>query len=133
MRTILNKLLLGGSCLAVVLSLLGGVLGLTAAPVAAADYQGNIITDYNSSTDDDGQGIYLILNIILTVLTFGVATAGILGLVITGVMYMTSQGDTAKMATAKKRIAEIVLGLVAYALIYVVLNWLIPGGLTTIF
>ena len=118
--------------MAVVLSLLGGVLGFTAAPVAADLYDGNIITGYDTD-DSSGDGIYLILNIILTVLTFGVATAGILGLVITGVMYMTSQGDPERMRTAKLRIVEIVLGLIAYALIYAGLNWIIPSGLTTIF
>lgn len=127
-----RKLLAGSGVLALSLALAGGALGVSTAPVAAETYQGNIIQDYDTD-DTEGQGVFLILNIILTVLTFGVATAGVLGLVICGIQYMTSQGDTAKMKTAKTRIIEIVIGLVAYALLYVVLNWLIPGGIGSIF
>lgn len=127
-----RKLLAGSGVLALGLALAGGALGVSTAPVAAETYQGNIIQDYDTD-DTEGQGVFLILNIILTVLTFGVATAGVLGLVICGIQYMTSQGDTAKMKTAKTRIIEIVIGLVAYALLYVVLNWLIPGGIGSIF
>lgn len=144
-RKFLRQFLLLGGVATMSLALAGGVaVSPLSTPVFADEetegdssttskYEGNIITDYDPSTDTDGQGIFLILNIILTVLTFAVATAGVIGLVISGIMYMTSQGDSGRMKVAKTRIIEIVIGLVAYALLYVALNWLIPGGIGTIF
>lgn len=135
MNRILKKLLAGIS----VFGLLVSALPLSAAPAYASTadtfadtYNGNIISGYDTD-DTDGQGIFLILNIILTVLTFGIAAAGIVGLVIAGIMYMTSRGDAGQMAKAKTRIIEIIIGLVAYALLWTVLNWLIPGGIGGIF
>ena len=143
-RKFLRQFLLLGGVATLSLVLAGGVaVSPLSTPVFADEetegdsssttskYEGNIITDYDPSADTDGQGIFLILNIILTVLTFAVATAGVIGLVISGIMYMTSQGDPGRMK--KTRIIEIVIGLIAYALLYVALNWLIPGGIGTIF
>lgn len=145
-RKFLRQFLLLGGVATMSLALAGGVaVSPLSTPVFADEetegdsssttskYEGNIITDYDPSADTDGQGIFLILNIILTVLTFAVATAGVIGLVISGIMYMTSQGDPGRMKVAKTRIIEIVIGLIAYALLYVALNWLIPGGIGTIF
>jgi hypothetical protein len=77
----------------------------------------------------NGQGIYQILAMVVTILTYGVGTLGVVGLVITGIQYMTSSGDVSRQTKAKKRIIEIVIGLVAYALAWSLLNWLLPGGL----
>lgn len=129
MRNFLRKILIGGSIFSLGLALAGGVTGLISAPVAADTYQGNII----DAETDDGDGIYFILDVIVNILVYGVGVAGIIGLVICGIQYMTSQGDVAKMKQVKIRIVEIVIGLVLYAFLYALLNWLIPGGLTTIF
>ena len=79
--------------------------------------------------DTEGSGIYKILNIVLTILTMGVGILGTLGVIIAGTQYMTAGGNEAQMAKAKKRIGEVVLGLVVYGVMYVVLQWLIPGGI----
>ena len=43
-------------------------------------------------------------------------------------MYLTAKDSPDKVAAAKKRLIEVVLGLVAWAVMAAVLNWLIPGG-----
>ena len=73
-------------------------------------------------------GIYGILAIAINILTFGVATAGVLGIVIAGVQYMTSSGDPATMTKAKNRIVQVAIGLAAWGLMWGLLEWLIPGG-----
>ena len=73
--------------------------------------------------------IWGILALVIQILTYGIAAAGILGLVISGIQYMTASGDAAKMTKAKNRIVQVVIGLVAYGLMWALLNWLIPGGL----
>ena len=76
----------------------------------------------------DGQGIYAILRLIGTILTYGLGVAATIGVVIAGVMYLTAKDSPDKVAAAKKRLIEVVLGLVAWAMMAAVLNWLIPGG-----
>lgn len=71
-----------------------------------------------------------ILKLILNILVYGLGAAAVLGVIIAGIQYMTARDDVAQVAKAKKRLIEIVIGLVAWALMFTVLNWLIPGGLT---
>lgn len=78
---------------------------------------------------EDGDEIFKILNIALTTLTYVVGAAGTIGLVISGIQYMTSRDNAGQVAKAKMRILQIGIGLVAYALMFAFLSWLIPGGL----
>ncbi len=84
------------------------------------------------STNAQGEpfGIEDILKLILNILVYGLGAAAVLGVIIAGIQYMTARDDVAQVAKAKKRLIEIVIGLVAWALMFTVLNWLIPGGLT---
>lgn len=76
----------------------------------------------------DGEGIFNILAIVLNVLTAGVGVAGVLGIVISGIQYMTASGNEAQMTKAKNRIVQVVIGLVMYGLFWALLEWLLPGG-----
>ncbi len=89
----------------------------------------SIIGGGNYCDDGDGSGVYQILNIILNVLLVGIGVLGVLGIVISGIQYLTAADNEQKMATAKKRIVEVIIGLVIYAVMYVALQWLIPGGI----
>ena len=44
-----------------------------------------------------------------------------------GFTWMTATDDPGKVATAKKRILEIVIGLIIYVFIGLIITWLIPG------
>lgn len=74
-------------------------------------------------------GIEKILQFVLKFVVYGLGAAAVLGVTIAGVMYMTARDSEAQVAKAKKRLYEVVIGLVAWALMYAVLNWLIPGSL----
>lgn len=81
-------------------------------------------------TDDGkGGGVYEILLIILNILTAGVGVLGVLGLVISGITYLTARDNEQQVAKAKSRILQIVIGLAIFAVLYVGLQWLIPGGI----
>ena len=75
------------------------------------------------------QGIYTILKLVVTILTYGLGVAARIGVVVAGVIYLTAGDYPEKVATAKKRLIDVVIGLVAWAAMAAVLNWLIPGGL----
>ena len=68
------------------------------------------------------------LQFVVDLLTWGVGILAAIGLVITGIQYATAGDSTEKTAKAKKRIAEIVIGLLAFAVLAIVATWLIPGG-----
>ena len=78
----------------------------------------------------DTMDIQGILKLVLNILVYGLGAAAVLGVIIAGIQYMTARDDVAQVAKAKKRLIEIVIGLVAWALMFTVLNWLIPGGLS---
>ena len=81
----------------------------------------------NYCDDGNGGGIFFILEIILTVLTFGVGIAGTIGIVIAGIQYSTAKDNEQQIAKAKMRIFQIVIGMSIWAVLYVALRWLIPG------
>ena len=77
----------------------------------------------------DGGAIYKILSLVIKILTGGVGVLATLGIIIAGVIYLTAAGDASRMAKAKKRISEIVIGLITYGMMFTVLQFLIPGGI----
>lgn len=79
--------------------------------------------------DDDGNGgsVLCLLTTILDIMTVGVGVLGIIGITIVGIQYLTAGGSEEKTRKAKRRMFEIVIGLVAYVLIYAILKWLMPG------
>ena len=73
------------------------------------------------------EGIWGILGIAIDVLTIGIGAAAIAGIIISGIQYMTASGDPAAVTKAKRRLIEIVIGLLVYGVFYVFLRWLIPN------
>lgn len=76
----------------------------------------------NSVTD-----IQTLLLLIVKILFYGLGAAAVVGVVVAGIMYLTARDNEQQVAKAKTRLLEIVIGLVAWALMYTVLHFLIPG------
>ena len=93
---------------------------LYALPAMAATTPSTSILD--SSLDIEGM-----LKMALRILMYGLGAAAVLGVVIAGIIYMTARDNPQQVAVAKKRLIDIVIGLVAWALMYTLLNWLVPG------
>ena len=97
-------------------------------PVYAAD---NVVeTNFfgNIQDDDEGCGMFMIANFVVDILSMGVVIVGVIGVTIAGTTYLTAKDSEEKTRKAKNRIFEIVIGLVAYAVLYVGVQWLLPGG-----
>ena len=60
-------------------------------------------------------------------MTIGVGILGVVGISVVGIQYLTSGDSEEKTRKAKPRLFEIIIGLVAYALIYALLKWLLPN------
>ncbi len=68
-------------------------------------------------------------NTIANVLAAGVAVVVTVMIILAGIQYSTSGGDPAKAAAAKSRIIKALIALLAFFLIYALLQWLVPGGI----
>lgn len=111
--------------------LLTGAIGVLAPATVYADDKDDKCVETNLfgkvCDDDNGSGIFFILNIILTILTFGVGIAGTVGIVIAGIQYSSAKDNEQQVAKAKMRIVQIVIGMAIWAILYVALRWLLPG------
>lgn len=79
--------------------------------------------------DKKGGAIFEILATALSVFTFGVGAAAVIGVIIAAYQYITARDNSQVVAKAKNRIVQIVIGLVIWVMIWAVLEFLLPGGL----
>ena len=80
--------------------------------------------------DEGGDGgIWHIVNLVVDIMSIGVGILGVIGISVVDIQYLTAGPNTEKTTKAKRRLFEIVIGLVAYAIMFAFLQWLLPGGL----
>lgn len=75
-----------------------------------------------------GEVIY-ILTTVVDIMSIGIGILGVIGITIVGIQYLTAGGSEEKTRKAKRRMFEIVIGIVAYVLLYAFLKWLLPAGI----
>lgn len=101
-------------------------------PVEAAKC-GNVDTALLGCTQPGGgditqSGLWGILLIGINILTALVGVAALAGIIYGAILYTTSAGDQAKAEKAIEVFRNVVIGIIAYVLMYVGLNFIIPGG-----
>lgn len=109
----------------------GVVLSVVSEPVFADAPEMNVLTMCKDSREGK-EAIGCVLNLVVNIMTYGIGVLGVVGIVLSGIQYITSQGDPAKMTKAKNRIVQVVIGLVIYAVMYAALVFLVPGFSTNI-
>ena len=98
-----------------------------AGPVATVGAQAAILTGCAKADKGNGEGIKCIVRLVIDILSVLIGIVGVIGIVVVGIQYMTAGGNEEQTRKAKRRLFEIVIGLVAYAVAYAVLAWLLPG------
>lgn len=73
-------------------------------------------------------GIFKLLTTILTILTAGVGLVAVGVIVYAGAMYASASNDAGRVQKAKDIIRDVIIGLVVYGFMFLILNFLIPGG-----
>lgn len=101
--------------------LLSGCLTLLAAPRVGAAEKPEMTVLKNYDTMEK------LLHLVVDILLYGLGAAATLGVVIAGVLYLTARDNPAQVATAKRRLIEIAIGLAAWAMLFALLKFLIPG------
>jgi len=76
-----------------------------------------------------GNGIWALLIIAINLLSGLVGIAAVGGIVYGSILYTTAAGNAEQVKKALEFIRNVVIGLVAYALMFALLNFIIPGGL----
>ncbi len=104
--------------------------GLTV-PVYAADCGGveTAIIDCASVNDATGSPVVAVLVLVIQILTGLVGIVAIGAFIYAGIMYSSASGESSQIAKAKEIMLNTVIGLVTFAAMAVILNYLIPGGL----
>ena len=102
------------------------------APSALAASCGNVetsIIDCSSANDTTGSSVVALLVTAIQVLTGAVGIVAIGAFIYAGILYAAASGNSSQVAKAKELIAKTVIGLVLFAGMALLLNYLIPGGL----
>lgn len=95
---------------------------------------GGVKTSIVKCTQDGGggtesTGVWGILLLAINILTAGVGVLAIAGIIYGSVLYTSAAGSAEQVKKAIGIITNVVIGIVAYAVMYSFLNFLIPGGL----
>lgn len=111
-----------------------GVAGI-AHPAHAVSKCGGVETALLSCKQDNkganvkDNAIWAILIIILNILTAGVGILAVAGIVYGSILYTTAEDKADQVKKATDIITNVIIGLVAYALMWSFLNFIIPGGI----
>jgi amino acid transporter len=124
--------------IALVCSLVAFMGVLMASPVAHADCGGvktSIINcsqpggDKDKGTKDvQKTGVWGLLIFILNIMTGGVGIAAVGGMVYAAILYASSSDSAEQVKRAKDIMRNIAIGIIAYVLMYVLINFIVPGG-----
>lgn len=79
----------------------------------------------------EGGTIYALLIGVLNILTAGIGIAAVGGIAYGALLYTTAENKPDQTKKAIGIITNVVIGIVAYGLMFVLLNFLIPGGIFT--
>lgn len=90
----------------------------------------NACEESNIITCNEENGITFLLKLAVTIFTALVAIAAVGGIIYGAVLYTSSGGSADKTKKAREIITNTIIGIVCYALMFVVLNFLVPGGVS---
>ncbi len=93
------------------------------------DVETSIIGGDVCAESEEGGVIFGILKGVLIIMTAGIGIAAVGGIAYGALLYTTAENKPDQTKKAIGIITNVVIGLVAYALMAVLLNFLIPGGI----
>ena len=122
-----------------VFTLLIGVGGFLFVPTVSADicnpgtseqFETSVVP-CSTGVDASGHaktGVEGILQLVINILTAGVGVAAVGGIIYASILYASAADSSEQTKKSISVIIDVVIGLVAFALLRVFLNFIIPGG-----
>ncbi|MDK2899248.1 MAG: hypothetical protein PWQ10_435 [Patescibacteria group bacterium] len=109
------------------------VFSLPAFATTCAGVETSVISCDGKETTSDLKetGLWQLLLLVINILTAGVGIMAVAGVVYGSILYSSSGGSPEQTKKAIGIIINTFIGIVAYALMYAFLNFIIPGGLFT--
>ena len=114
------------TCLIALTSAIGALL-LFSRSVYALDCA--VLPSEICSKAEDSEAIFALLNFFLTILVALVGIVAIGMFIWAGVLYASGDANSNRVAQAKTIMTNTTIGIIAFGLMYLALNWLIPGGI----
>lgn len=114
------------TCLIALTSAVGALL-LFSRSVYALDCA--VLPSEICSKAEDSEAIFALLNFFLTILVALVGIVAIGMFIWAGVLYASGDANSNRVAQAKTIMTNTTIGIIAFGLMYLALNWLIPGGI----
>lgn len=85
----------------------------------------------NKSTKTEDNGVWQLLLIVINILTAGIGITAVGGIIYASVLYASAEDKSDQVNQAKDLITNVVIGLIMFAVMWSLLNFLIPGGVFT--
>lgn len=89
--------------------------------------ESTILNDDKFCDCGHGEAIKAILVLVVDIMSVCIGILAAVGITICGVQYLTAGDSEEKTKKAKRRLFEIVIGLLVYVLLYSILKFLLPG------
>lgn len=103
------------------------LLLLFSQPVYALDC--TVLPNDICSKAEDSEAIFALLNFFLTILVVLVGIVAIGMFIWAGILYASGDANSNRVAQAKTIMTNTTIGIIAFGLMYLALNWIIPGGI----
>ncbi|MEI7918610.1 MAG: hypothetical protein WCH58_04500 [Candidatus Saccharibacteria bacterium] len=84
------------------------------------------IPTYKTVTES---GIWGLLITVINIMSAGIGVAAVGGIIYGSIKYTSSEGNAESTKKARTIIANVLIGLLMYAVMYAFLNYMIPGGM----
>lgn len=105
----------------------GGGAGGNVTPVPSTSECTSLLNFLSCDPDDaDGGGIKDIIQFVIGLLTMGIVVAGTIGIIWSGFLILSARDNEAQVASARKRILDIIIGLIVWGLAATIMNLIIP-------
>lgn len=102
---------------------------------AAADLECGVLPSNlcDAATEGDKDniedtGVWQLLNLVVVIMTAGAGILALGGIIYGAVMYTTAGGNQEQVKKARGILTNVVIGIVAFAAMFALLQWLLPGG-----
>lgn len=98
------------------------------APLTCNVLDSSICSAANNKSDTKNTAIFALLKWVLRIMVGVVGIAAVGAFVFAGILYGSASGNAGQVEKAKTLMFNTVIGLVAFGLMFIAINWLIPGG-----
>lgn len=106
-----------------------GTCGQGKSKVSTAIISGDVCKNDPKATGYENNTIWKLLIMVINIMTAGVGILAVGGIVYASILYTTARDTPDQAQKAKKIILNVVIGIIMYGTMYLVLNFLIPGGI----